>query len=130
MATAPAFAATPRRSSIAISTANTARDGTGTIPTVFTAGASGSRIERIRIMGVGTVTAGIVRLFLHDGSTFTLFDEILVAATTPSGTVIGWKVDIDCSYNGNALILPTSHSLRASTHNAETFHVHAIGADF
>ena|SRR5688572_27780990 len=130
MASAPAFAATPRLSNVAISTANTNRDGTGTVGTVFTAGASGSRLERIRIMGVGTVTAGMVRLFIHDGSNYKLWKEIAVTATTPSGTVAGWEQEIDCSYNGAALLLPASYSLRASTHNAETFHVHAVGGDF
>lgn len=128
---APQFAATPRNSSAAISTANTNRDGTGTVGTIFTAGASGSRVEKITVCPAAAVTAGMVRVFVHNGSAYFLLKEIPIQAVTPSGTVPVVPVVLA---TGNdielPMILPSGYSLRASTHNAETFHVTAEGGDF
>lgn len=130
MASAPIFTGTPKIGIANISTANTNRDGTGTVDTVFTAGASGSRIEHIDILGVGTTTAGMVRLFLYDGSTYRLWKEVAITAVTASASVAGFSYSINTSLLSNCLILPTGWSLRASTHNAETFNVIALGGDF
>ncbi len=124
MATTPAFAATPATAVAQISTANTNRDGTGTIATVLTAGASGTRIDQIDITATGTTTAGVVRLFIHDGSNGRLWREVLVTATTPSTTVAVWST----SLTDLNLILKTGYSLRAATHNAETFNVAVTAA--
>ena len=130
MATAPVFASTPRCAMAQATAANTNRDGTGTLVTVLTAGATGSRLERVRIVAAGTTTAGVVRLFIHDGTNARLLHEMLVSAITPSTTVQVWSADIDMSFNGGSILLPNGYSLRASTHNAETFNVIAIGGDF
>ena len=120
MATAAQYAATARTAIAQISTANTNRNGTGTIGTVFTGGSSGSRIDDIYIVATGTTTAGVVRLFLNDGTTSYLWQEILVTAITPSTTVQVFSA----SLLNQALILATSSwSLRASTNNAETFNI-------
>ena len=126
----PIFVQAPRHSAVAISTANTNRDGSGTVGTVFTANAiNGSLIDRIEIMAAGTTTAGVVRLFIHNGSSYFLWKEILVGAITPSATVAAFNRKIDCSIAENECPQPAGWSLRASTHNAETFHVHAWGGD-
>ena len=121
------YASTPRAAVGQVSTANTNRDGTGTLATIFTAGASGSRIDDIVIKAVGTTTAGMVRLFLHDGTNARLLDEIAVPAITPSATVpsfVAKLVDL-------AELLPNGWSLRASTNNAETFNILVTrGGDF
>lgn len=120
MATAAQYAATARTATTSVSTANTNRNGTGTIATVFTAGSSGSRIDDIFIVATGTTTAGVVRLFINDGTTSWLWQEILVPAITPSTTVQVFSA----SLLNQALILATSSwSLRASTNNAETFNI-------
>lgn len=118
------YASTPRSALAQVTVANTNRDGTGTLATVFTAGASGSRIDDICIQSTGTVTAGVVRLFIHDGTNARLWQEILVAATTPSTTVQAWGYTLI----NQALVLPTGYSLRASTNNAETFNLIVLRA--
>lgn len=126
----PIFVQALRRSSVAISTANTGRDGSGTIATVFTADAvDGSMLDRIEITATGNTTAGVVRLFLHNGSTYFLWKEILVGAITVSTTVAVFNRKIDCSMPENACYLAAGDSLRASTHNAEAFNVTAWGGD-
>lgn len=119
MAITAQYASTPRSALGQVSTANTNRDGTGTIATIFTAGSSGSRVDDIWITATGTVTAGVVRLFIHDGTNARLWQEIMVTATTPSTTVQTFTTAL---FN-QALLLPNGWSLRASTNNAETFNV-------
>ena len=136
MASTPQYASTPKIGTAVISTANTNRDGTGTLGTVFTAGASGSRIDGIEIKATGTTTAGMVRLFLSDGTNHRLFDEVPVTALTPSATVPSFGSALSSNAQGLVnttplpLNIPAGWSLRASTHNAESFNVIAFGGDF
>lgn len=122
----PIFAQALRHAVATISTANTNRDGSGTIGTIFTADATdGSEIERVDICAIGTTTAGVVRLFVHNSSAAFLWKEVLVGAITPSASVAAFMRTIR-----ERLSLAAGWSLRASTHNAESFNVHAWGADF
>ena len=119
MAVQAQYASTPRAALGQVSTANTARDGTGTLATILTAGSNGTRIDDIKIQATGTTTAGVVRLFLHDGTNARLFAEILVSAVTPSTTVEAWSATL----LNQAIVIPSGWSLRASTNNAETFNL-------
>lgn len=132
MSTTANYAATPNLGIAAISTANTNRDGTGTIGTVLTAGASGSRVDAVMLKATGTTTAGMIRLFIHNGTTAYLLNEIPVLANTPSSTAPAWEVQMNSSTMSQLfpIILPTGYSLRASTNNAENFNVMAQGGDF
>lgn len=124
----PIFGQAPRHEAAAISTANTNRDGTGTIGTIFTADASdGSAVSRIDVEATGSTTAGVVRLFIHNGTTAYLWKEILVPAITPSTSIAAFNRSLILD---SPLYLPAGWSLRASTHNAETFNVHAFGWDY
>jgi hypothetical protein len=126
MATSPAFAVTPRLASVNIATANTNRDGSGTVSTLITGASTGTRIAELVIKARVTTTAGQVRVYLHDGTNFFFFDEISVAAATVSASVQSTRVSV--VYNN--LILPSaSWSIRVSTHNAESIDVTALGAD-
>ena len=126
MATSPAFAATPRLASVNIATANTNRDGSGTVATLITGASTGTRIAEIVIKARVNTTAGQIRVFLYDGTTYYAFDEIAVAAATVSASVQGTRV----STTYNNLILPSaSWSVRVSTNNAESIDVTALGAD-
>jgi len=129
--TSPIFIDTPKWGQARISTANTARDGTGTVGTVYTGTTDGSRISYIRIMATSTTTAGMVRLFISDGSNIRLWDEILVSALTPSATVLGFRATIASPVPGEPLLfLPSAHLLLASTNNAESFDVTAVVGDY
>ena len=84
----PIFAQAVRHATVAIATANTNRDGSGTIGTIFTADATdGSVVENVDICATGTTTAGVVRLFIHNGTAAFLWKEVLVGAITPSASV-------------------------------------------
>ena len=128
MASSPQYTGTPKNSTVQVSTANTGRDGTGTLADVYTAGASGGRIDELTIHATGTTTAGMIRLFLSDTTNHRLIQEIPVIAITPSSTVPAWSGKV--SFDGG-LILQGTYVLKASTHNAETFNVVVTqGGDF
>jgi len=126
MATQPSFAITPRIGMGQVTTANTNRDGSGTIATILTGVAAGTRINEIVIEATVTTTAGMVRLYLHDGTNARLFDEFVVTAITPGASTAVYRA----SKTYDNLVLPSaSWSIRASTHNTETFNVIVLGAD-
>ena len=126
MASSPAFAVTPIVGMAQVSVANTNRDGTtGTYVTLLTAGSSGTRVAEIVTQGSVTTTAGMVRLFLTDGTTTRMFDEVSIAAATVSGTVKGNRV----STTYTNLVIPSGWSIKASTHNAEAINIWALGAN-
>lgn len=111
-----------------ITTANTNRDGTGTIADLTAvAGADGLRINEIVAKAEGTTTAGMIRIFLNDGSNWRLYDEIPVAAATPSATVETWR---DFIQPRVPFIVPSGFKLGCTTHNSETFNVFAIGGNY
>jgi hypothetical protein len=127
MAATPSFANTPRSAQATLSAANTGRDGTGTVVTVFSAGASGSVVNLVRAVAGGTVTAGVVRIFMHNGSAYFLLKELIIPATTPSTSVETYSFDYQPVV---PLQLPSGWSIRCSTNNAETFYVTVNGADY
>lgn len=114
---------------VAIGTANAGRDGSGTVGTVLTAGANGTRICRIQIKATVTTTAGMVRLYIYTGSVYYLWREVAVTAVTPSATVAAFESTVEL-LGERALVLPTGYSLRASTENGENFNVVADGGDY
>ena len=130
MATTAQFTAQPTIDIAQVSTANTNRDGTGTIVTVATgpsataANGVGKRIMRVTVAATGTTTAGVIRFYIStdNGTTNRLICERLVTAITPSTSVaifrseIGELVGLTLVGGGNCL-------LRASTNNAETFNI-------
>lgn len=126
MATAPNFAATPKYGGVSIATADTSRTAPTNVGTVFTAGSSGSRIDEVTITAAGTSTANVVRLFIYTGSTYYLLQEVLINAITAAAGQDSFSTTLTF----NSLVLPSGHSLRATTNNAETYHVHAFGGDF
>ena len=126
----PVFVLAPKSWAVSIATGNTARDGSGTVGTVATAASNGSRIDRVNIVAAVTTTAGVVRLFLYDGSTYYLLSETLVTAITPSATVAVYSAEIVRDDGQAVCELPSGWSLRATTHNSETFKVIASGGDY
>lgn len=91
--TTPIFTLTPNYSvGQTIATANTAKDGTGTVVTVYTAGANGGMPAALTARAIGTNVATVLRIFINNGSTNTsaannaLFDEMSLPATTLSET--------------------------------------------
>lgn len=77
MASSPVFTGTPKIGVADVVTANTGRDGSGTIVTAFTAGASGARVEEVVIKATSDPADSIVTMFVDvTGSAgWDIFDE-------------------------------------------------------
>jgi hypothetical protein len=120
------FAITPRIAAVTIATANTARDGTGTVATLITGAATGTRIAEISIKARVTTTAGQVRVFLHDGTNFFFLNEIAVPAVTASATV---QSATGSAFYSNLVLPSAAWSIRVSNEKAESIDVTAFGAD-
>lgn len=109
-----------------ISVANTNLDGTGTVVTILTAASNGTLIKTVTVKATQSVTRGMVRLFVYDGSSSkTLVKEIQVPPTTSSGIDHSF---VETVYFG--ISLKSGYTLLASTQNAETFQVIAEGLDW
>lgn len=128
MAVTPNFTSTSRLATASVSAANTNRDGTGTIVTVLTGVAAGTKVFEVDVQMTVTSTAGMVRLFLSSdsGTTWKLFDEVAIAAATVSASVKGTRVATQYT---NLILSSASWVLGAATHNAEASVVTALGGD-
>ena len=92
MATSPAFISTPRIGRLSLSTANTATDGTGTINDLIVGASDGTRILSVNVQGTATTVASLVNLFLWNGTTWDLFDQITISNATGSNTVRAYRL--------------------------------------
>ena len=133
MATSAQYAAIPKIGSALLTTADTSLTAPSTVGTVFTAGASGSRIDYIEVQGVATTIVGLVNIFIFDGTNYFLYVQVPIQPITSSTTAPAFTATI--SSNGNADILPinlpTGFSLRATTSVAQTgIRVTASGGDY
>lgn len=90
--TDPIYGLTPQLTMFGAATtgANTAVDGTGTVITLYTAGASGGFMRGIRVKAAGTNSASVMRIFLNNGGSSgtaannALIGELPLSATTAS----------------------------------------------
>ncbi len=124
---------TIRQESVQISTANTNRDGSGTITDIVVAGGNGTRIDAVELQATSTTTAGQIRLFLWTGSVWRFWREVSVTAATPSATVQAWtdrSVRTPVGDGTPLLLLKANGRLGAAPHNGEQFVINAFGADF
>lgn len=119
MSTSAQYASTVQTAQGQLTVANTNRNGTGTLVSIITGATNGTRVDDIYMVATGTTTAGVVRLFISDGTNIRLWQEILVSAITPSTTVAVWSATL----LNQALLLKSGWSLQAATNNAETFNV-------
>ncbi len=100
--TNPIFGLTPNNGQARVAAANTAADGSGALSTLFTAGANGSIVNRIRYSNSQVTAAAssamVVRIFETDnaGANPRLFMEFALATATRSVTAkgIGDYIDI------------------------------------
>ena len=77
--------------------------------------------------------AGLINLFVYDGTTYVLENQVPVIAITSSTTAPAFVANLSSNNNSNImpLTLPTGYSLRATTSVAQTgIRVTAYGGDF
>lgn len=128
--TTPIFSLTPQVGRVRIATANTNRDGTGTLGSVITGGTNGTRVDRIVITATVTTTAGMVRLFIDDGTNIRAWKEVTVSAVTVAASTPAFTATISSPDTAPLLVLPSAYILKAGTHNAEQIDVVAMASDY
>lgn len=117
-----------------LKTANTAKDGTGTVLTVFTADATnGGFAQKVRFRAAGTNVVTVARIFINNGSTNAtvanniLYDEITLTATTLSeiGAVAQYEVPLN-------IALPAGYKINVvlGTTVAAGYFVSVIGGKY
>ena len=126
----PIFTQAGRAVTVQMTTANTNRDGTGTLSAAIAPGANGSLVDAIIFEATVTTTAGTLRIFYApDGVTFRLFAEVATAGVTPSGTVAAerkvWIPD-----GGQPFPFIAGSAFKFCPNNAETWNVTLLGGDF
>jgi hypothetical protein len=132
--TRPIYSGAPIITWCTLLTANTAKDGTGTVSTAFTADAtSGGRIEKLKVRTTGTNVATVLRIFINNGSTNataannTLYQESTIAATTVSE--VAAQLDNEIILN---LALPAGYKINVTigTTVAASLAIAGIGGKF
>ena len=132
--TKPIFPLTPNIAFSRMTAANTATDGTGTVATLFTAGADGARLDKVTLVPGGANVATVLRLFANNGGVTTtatnnsLLKEVRLPATVASAT----------QENGPTIELPMDLALPAgwrltavlATAVAAGWHATAIGGNY
>jgi hypothetical protein len=117
-----------------LTTQNTAKDGTGTVLTCFTADATnGGFVQRIRFRAAGTNIATVARVFINNGSTNAtaanniLYDEITLAATTISEVAAQPVYELPLNF-----ALPPGYKLNVTlgTTVAAGYYVSVIGGKY
>lgn len=133
--TTPIFTRVPKvQWANTITAANTAKDGTGTVTTVFTADATeGSYVERLIVRPQASNAATVLRVFINNGSTNTtasnnaLIAEQGLAATTntETGAIAGAVVPLN-------LPLPAGYKINVTLGTAVVggYTVVAVGGDY
>lgn len=91
-------------------TANTALDGSGTLYKLFTAGANGSYVQKVRFRPVGSPAATVCRVFISSSTTTSatntwLYDEITLPAVTLSQTAATSVFELPMNFALNASYL-------------------------
>lgn len=134
MATDPQFAATISLGAALLGAAETSLTVPTTTSVIVTAGANGTKIEEVVIHAATTslapiTVAGLVYLFLFDGTTYNIYDTIPIAAITASATAAPFRI----SRTYTNLWIRSGWFLRASqsvTNNANFLKVEAFGGDY
>lgn len=122
------YASIPRFEAIQVSVANAARDGTGTITKLLTAGTSvgstGSRLDALGLAATGTTTAGTLHFFYRANSaaSWKFWFDLPVQAVVPSASVAPWQ----WALNNIGFVLPAGVELGVAPNNAETFNIYTV----
>lgn len=115
---------------IQISTANANLDGSGTLGTVLTAGNTssvldgGTLIGSVNIKAIEDTNQDMVRLFVYNGTTSFLVEEIPIAGTVQTSLQPAYRT---LTYLD--LFLNPSYQLRASTAVGQIYNIVADGMD-
>lgn len=128
MALSPVFTGSPRTGGVTMATSDASYTNPTNFSTLITGASSGTQItDIIAKYTLSTSTVSLIRIFLYDGTTYYLYDEISVAA---KDTILGQQPTARARANYTNLILPSSNwSIRVTNSLAQRIHITALGFD-
>ena len=100
--------------------------GTTGLTALTATSTNGKRIDRIAIKSKGNSSAGYLGIWLYDGTTSYLIEEIAISAVTASTTVPSFSTYADYS----TLVLGPNDRLYVSVTVAQDLNVVAYGGDY
>lgn len=113
--TNPIFPLTPVLASVLVgATALTSRTqitGTTGLTLVHSAGSNGTRYDWLILKGTGTTVAGVLDIWIYDGTTSRIYESVTIPVVTPSTTVDSYFSQLAL----NPLVLPTGYSIYCSS---------------
>ena len=120
-----------------LTAANTAKDGTGTVATIFTGNAAGNNagnfVQKLLARPLGTNVATVLRLFINNGSanTTALNNSLIAEMTLPTTTLSEVAAQPDYVLPLN-FVVPAGYKLNATlgTTVAAGFALTAIGGEY
>ena len=95
---------------VAVTSANSNLDGTGTLSTVLTGASNGTLIKNVYIKARTDTASGMIRLFVTGGGNTRLLHEVEVPANTKSAINPAWQTVVPLSFT-----LQSGYALKAST---------------
>lgn len=120
---------------VALTTANTAYDGTGTgVVIVASASIEGNFIQRLRFKASGSTTASVARIFINNGqgtgssANNFLYDEVTLPAITATNTSATTTIEIPMNF-----VLPAAYRITATigvTQIGAGWFVGAVGGSY
>lgn len=117
-----------------VATANTTKDGTsGTLYSVFTAGANGSRIDYLKVRAKGTNVATVMRVFINNGlTTGTAANNSLFMERTIASTSISETSELTDVFIPLDISLPAGYTIFVTIGTAVSagLHVTCVGGDY
>ena len=122
---------------VALTAANTAKDGTGTITTVFTGNAAGNNagnfVQKLVARALGTNVATVLRVFINNGSANTTAanNSLIAELTLPATTLSEVAAQPDYVLPLN-FVVPAGYKLNCTlgTAVAAGFAVTVIGGEY
>jgi hypothetical protein len=114
-----------------VTAANSNLNGSGTVYTILSAGATGTILKSVIIKATGQTLAGMIRLYIKNTGATVLIDEIPIppypsSITTPTPPVV---LQTFVSYKVYGLMMNDGDSLVVSSQNTGSFNVIAEALD-
>ncbi|WP_394780592.1 hypothetical protein [Undibacterium sp.] len=101
-------------------------DPSRTAPTNFisliTSGANGTRINSVTLQAAGLTVLSVVRLFLYNGTTHFLWQEIAIPVTPNIAGQAAFNASFTPvnAFNWLPIVIPTGWSIRATVNDTQT----------
>lgn len=131
--TAPIFTLTPQSPTVQLTTGQSTQDNPGSnFSDVLTAGANGTRVDRVVITSTGTSVAALVNLFIHDGTNARLIKQIAVTVAVGNTTTPVYTAEWVRTDGLPLVVLPSGFKLRATVTVTQTnaLNVTAFAGDY